>query len=93
MQFESGDEFHSPRKGEERRCAGIACHIYNRVKLFWRKIIKKFSQESKRSGGKKRGERERPRRKGPSMRSSVATRTEAIEDRQLGPHKLLHRLF
>ena len=56
---ESAEEFHSPRKGEERRCADIASHIYNRVKLYWRKIVKKFSQEKWR---KKKGERERPRR-------------------------------
>ena len=42
---------------------------------------------------KKGGQRKAEENKGPSMRSSVATRTEAIEDRQLGPHKLLHRLF
>jgi hypothetical protein len=29
---ESAEEFHSPRKGEERRCADIASHIlYKRV--------------------------------------------------------------
>ena len=78
MQFESAGEFHPPRKGEERLCADIASHIYNRVKLFWRKIIKKFSQEFKRRGGKKGG-KGKAEEKGPSMRSSVATRTEAVD--------------
>ena len=52
-----------------------------------KKILAREVEEKK--GGKRKAEEN----KGPSMRSSVATRTEAIEDRQLGPHKLLHRLF
>ena len=51
-----------------------------------KKILAREVEEKK--GGKRKAEE-----KGPSMRSSVATRTEAIEDRQLGPHKLRHRLL